>query len=347
MDARFISLLFLATCLLPPPLMAAKTKAGATAGNDYGQRADVRSWAAEFGAREGIDSAFLLDTLKNAKTAPRIIELMDAPVKTPPLWFEYAPRFLNEGRIAAGTDFWATNEMPLARAQAFFGVPPEIVVAIIGVETYYGRNVGGFRVLDALATLAFDYPRRADYFRGELGEFFLLALDNDIAPETPKGSYAGAMGIGQFMPRSYRHYAVDFDGDGRVDLWRAPDAIGSVAFYLKEHGWRPGAPILTPAQLSPETATALAAHFDNGLSDPQPWKQWRSLGVGVVDAATVISDDTSVSLLALDAKTGPVYFLSHDNFRVIMRYNKSRLYASAVAHLAEAIKARRPVVATP
>ncbi|MDR0770896.1 MAG: lytic murein transglycosylase B [Burkholderiales bacterium] len=331
MNTRFF-LLPLLVCLASPPLIAAKPKA--TPANDYSQRAEVQAWATAFGAKESIDPGFLLDTLKSARTESRIIELMDAPVKAPPLWFEYAPRFLNQGRINGGVDFWATNEAALARAQAYFGVPAEIVAAIIGIETHYGRNVGSFRVLDALATLAFDYPRRADYFRGELEEFFLLILDNGFAPTTPKGSFAGAMGISQFMPRSYRHYAVDFDGDGRIDLWQVPDAIGSAAFYLKEHGWQIGAPILTPVQLSAETAATLAPLLSSSLSDPQSWKQWRSLGVNLAGHA-IIGDDTAVSLLALDADTGPVYFLAHDNFRVILRYNRSRLYAAAVTLLAE------------
>lgn len=344
MSIRLFILFFIA-CLAPSPLLAAKGKVAP--GNDLVQRADVQTWAAEFGAKKGIDPGFLLDTLKSAKIESRIIELMDAPVKAPPLWFEYAPRFLNEGRINSGVTFWADNEAALVRAQAYFGVPTEIIVAIIGVETHYGRNVGSFRVLDALATLAFDYPRRADYFRGELEEFFLLALDNGFALTAPKGSYAGAMGIAQFMPRSYRYYAIDFDGDGRVDLWKATDAIGSAAFYLKEHGWQSGAPVLTPLQLSPGAATTLVPYLNNGLSDPQPWKQWRALGVNLADAHTIIDDNAAVSLLSLDADTGPVYFLAHDNFRVVLRYNRSRLYAAAVAHLAEAIKARRLTAAMP
>jgi membrane-bound lytic murein transglycosylase B len=149
------------------------------------------------------------------------------------------------------------------------------------------------------------------------------------------------------MPRSYRHYAIDFDGDGRVDLWKAPDAIGSAAFYLKEHGWKTDAPVLTSLQLSTETAATLISLLNNGLSDPQPWKQWRALGVTLADARTVIDDNVAVSLLSLDSGTGPVYFLAHDNFRVILRYNRSRLYAAAIAHLAEAIKARRPNAAVP
>ena len=337
-------LLFFIVCFTPP-LMAAKGKAAP--GNDLSQRADVQAWAAEFGAKKGINPVFLLDTLKSAKIESRIIELMDAPVKAPTPWFEYAPRFLNEGRINGGVTFWTNNEAALARARTYFGLPSEIVVAIIGVETHYGRNVGSFRVLDALATLAFDYPRRADYFRGELEEFFLLALDNGFTLTTPKGSYAGAMGIAQFMPRSYRFYAVDFDGDGRVDLWQTTDAIGSAAFYLKEHGWKTGAPVLTSLHLSAETAATLAPLIDNGLSDPQPWKHWRALGVHLADARAVIDDNAAVSLLSLDGDTGPVYFLAHDNFRVLLRYNRSRLYAASVAHLAEAIKARRLAAAVP
>jgi len=340
MMTRLLRLLpLLLVCLLPLPLMAAKPPATSakSAANDYSQRDDVRAWATEFSAKEGIDLDFLFYTLKSAKTEPRILDLMDAPVKAPPLWFEYAPRFLNEDRIGGGVNFLSANATTLARAQAYFGVPPEIVTSIIGVETHYGRQVGKFRTLDALATLAFDYPRRADYFRVELESFFLLALDNNFPLIEPRGSYAGAMGICQFMPRSYRHYAVDFDFDGRVDLWNAADAIGSVAFYLEEHGWQPDAPILTPLQLSPETIATVAPLLNNGLSDPQPLKTWRALGVNPADD---IGDNAAVSVLMLDADTGAAYYLAHDNFRVILRYNKSRLYAAAVTFLAEEIKSR-------
>ncbi|MCL2871717.1 MAG: lytic murein transglycosylase B [Betaproteobacteria bacterium] len=319
--------------------MAAKPPAASAnaATNDYSQRPEVRAWATEFASKEGIDVDFLFYTLKSAKTEPRILDLMDAPVKAPPLWLEYAPRFLNEDRIGGGVDFSLANATTLTRAQAYFGVPPEIVTAVIGVETHYGRQVGKFRILDALTTLAFDYPRRADYFRVELESFFLLALDNNFPLTEPKGSYAGAMGICQFMPRSYRHYAVDFDFDGRVDLWNTADAIGSIAFYLEEHGWQPNAPILTPLQLSPETIEVVAPLLNNGLSDPQPLKAWRALGV---NPASAFDDNTAVSVLMLDADSGPAYYLAHDNFRVILRYNKSRLYAAAVTFLAEEIKAR-------
>ncbi|MDR2711164.1 MAG: lytic murein transglycosylase B [Burkholderiales bacterium] len=334
----FLSAFLSVACLLPLPLMAAKSTAAPAEG--YSQRADVRAWASEFAAKEGIDADFLLDALKSVEAKPRILELMDAPIKVPPLWFEYAPRFLNEGRISAGVDFLSDNKISLARAEAYFGVPPEIVTAVIGVETYYGRQVGKNCVLNALTTLAFDYPRRADYFRGELEAFFLLTLDNNFAPTTLKGSYAGAMGISQFMPRSYRHYAVDFDFDGRVDLWQAPDAIGSVAFYLQEHGWQSDASILTPLQLSTETATALTPLLDRGLSEPQPMREWRALGVTLADDNTLIDDNDAVSLLMLDTSAGAEYFLAHDNFRVILRYNKSRLYATAVTFLAEEIKER-------
>ena len=172
-------------------------------------------------------------------------------------WQNYRANFLNPRRVEAGTAFWRQNAKALERAAAVYGVPPEIVVAIIGVETEYGRNTGSFRVLDALATLAFDYPRRAEFFRGELEQFLLLTRETRSDAGSYRGSYAGAIGIPQFMPGSIRRYAVDFDGNGRIDLRGSPaDAIGSVANFLKEHGWLAGEPVLLKAKPSPEAKIA-------------------------------------------------------------------------------------------
>ena len=183
-----------------------------------------------------------------ARFQPRIVEAMQRPILEPPKWFEYAPRFLSQARIDGGVLYWNAHARDLARAEERFGVPAEIIVAIIGVETYYGRNTGTHRALDALSTLAFDYPRRATFFRGELREFLLLVREQRVDPLVPKGSFAGALGVPQFMPGSYREFAVDFDGDGRIDLWTsAPDIIGSVGNYLARHDWQRGQPVLLPA----------------------------------------------------------------------------------------------------
>ena len=179
---------------------------------------------------------------------PKIVAAMQRPLLEPPKWYEYAPQFLSPARIDDGVAFWRAHDATLARAEAEFGVPAEIIVAIIGVETFYGRNTGSYRIIDALTTLAFDYPRRAPFFRGELREFLLLARSESFSPLTPKGSFAGAIGMPQFMPGSVRRYAVDFDGDGRIDLWRSDDdAIGSVANYLARHDWLRGQPVWSPA----------------------------------------------------------------------------------------------------
>jgi len=217
-------------------------------------------------------------------------------------------------------------------------------VAIIGVETFYGRNVGNYRVIDALTTLAFDYPRRTAFFRGELRDFLLLARDERISPLAPKGSFAGAIGVPQFMPGSIRRYAVDYDGDGRVDLWRSgDDAIGSVANYLARHDWLRGQPIWSKAMIAPSQRDAAFRRLDGGISERRPLAAWNDDGV----AAQRLPDPMSaepVGLLALEeapAGDGDAtsLWIAFPNFYVITRYNKSRLYAAAVTSLAEALRA--------
>jgi lytic murein transglycosylase B len=308
----------------------------------YHEREDVQNWINDFAGRENLNPEFLSYYLAKTQKHERILSLMDAPVKTPPGWYEYAPRFLNDGRIDAGALFWRINETYLTQAARYFSVPPEIIVSIIGIETYYGRNTGGFPVLDALATLAFDYPRRADYFRTELEQFFMLTLDNRFDQLQLKGSYAGAMGIAQFMPRSYRHFAVDFDGDGKIDLWQSADAIGSIAFYLFEHGWQHGGKILSDAVIPNEVSANILPLINSGLSETKSWQEWQTLGVTLPPFSETIANDEILAMVMLDtAENTPVYYLAHDNFRVIMRYNKSRMYATAVKQLADALVARR------
>lgn len=249
-------------------------------------------------------------------------------------WERYRPRFLNESRIDNGVQFWRDHELTIAKASVEYGVPQEIIVAIIGVETLYGRNTGGFSVLEALATLAFHYPRRADYFRTELEQFLLLSRENNLPLLAVKGSFAGAIGIPQFMPGSQRRYAVDFDGDGRVDLsGSTEDAIGSVARFLNRHGWIPGAPIATLATLAspPEKAW-----IEAGIRPTLKVSDLLSRGV-VADA---IPQETVTFVDLVSPGKATEYWLGFENFYVITRYNRSSFYAMSVFQLAEAIRQR-------
>ena len=323
-----------------------KPAAGTASASGYERRADVRSFIDELAREHGFPRAELRRWFRDVRYQPKIIEAMQRPLVEPPKWFEYAPQFLSEARIDGGVAFWREHAAALARAEAEFGVPAEIIVAIIGVETYYGRNVGRYRVIDALTTLAFDYPRRGSFFRGELREFLLLARDEGFSPLVAKGSFAGAFGVPQFMPGSVRRYAIDYDGDGRIDLWQSgDDAIGSVANYLARHDWLRGQPIWTKAVIAPSQREAAFRRLDGGISERRPLAAWNDDGV----AAEWLPDPLSpepVGLLSLEANPdadsdgdGQDLRIVFPNFYVITRYNKSRLYASAVTSLAEAIRA--------
>ena len=317
-----------------------KAKAASAVGS-YARREDVRAYAAEVAKDTGLPRREVERAFAAAKFQPKIVALMDRPLLEPPKWFEYAPSFLSNDRVAGGVAFWRQNEAALAKAQLAYGVPSEIIVAIIGIETYYGRNSGSYRVIDALATLAFDYPRRAPFFKGELKEFMVLAHDQGFSPLVPKGSFAGAMGMPQFMPGSYRRYAVDFDGDGHADLWRSPaDVIGSIANYLARHDWQPGQPVLAPANVADDARAGAFARLDGGISERRPLAAWQGDGVDLRDAPLEAPVDP-VGLLMLE-ETGDgdaSLWIAYPNFYVITRYNKSRLYAAAVWALAERLRA--------
>ena len=313
--------------------------------SSYAKRTDVRAYAAEVAAETGLPRKDVERWFADARYQPKIVALMDRPLLEPPKWFAYAPPFLAKERIDGGVRFWRENEDALQRAESVYGVPPEIIVAIIGVETYYGRNTGSFRVIDALATLAFDYPRRAPFFRGELKEDLQLARDQGFSPLVPKGSFAGAMGVPQFMPGSYRRFAIDFDGDGHADLWRSnSDVIGSIANYLMRHDWQRGQPILVPAVVASESRETALRRLDGGISERRALVAWQADGVGVRDPAPEAMALDPVGLLLLEesgdgGEAAISLWIAYPNFYVITRYNKSRLYAAAVWALAERLRA--------
>ena len=295
----------------------------------------VIDFARDLEQRHGFNADTLLGQFAQTRPNAKVLQLIKPP--TSPLqrsWERYRPRFLNDRRIDGGVRFWQENEGALVKASALYGVPPEIIVAIIGVETEYGRNTGGFRVLEALATLAFKYPPRAEFFRTELEQFLLLSRENGLYPLAVKGSFAGAIGIPQFMPGSQRRYAVDFDGDQRVDLGNSvDDAIGSVAHFLEQHGWQPGQAIAVPA------AT-------NGEPDPTLIQAGLRPSLKVADLADkgVRADTDPQGTVALIDLVSPdkdtEYWLGFENFYVITRYNRSSFYAMSVFQLGEEIRTR-------
>src|SRR5947207_5027052 len=304
----------------------------------YAQRPEVRAFIDRMSAEHGFSARALRALFAQARYQPQIVAAMTRPVVSPPKYYEFAPRFLDPARIDAGAEFWRAHVEALDRARRAFGVPPEIVVAILGVESYYGRNTGGYRVLDALATLAFDYPRRAEFFRGELEQFLLLAREQGISPLSPKGSYAGAIGLPQFMPGSIRAYAVDFDHDGRIDLaGDANDAIGSVAHYLARHGWREDQPIMASARIEGEDPDAILRRFDGGIAERRSLAAWTHDGITGFSIPGDLGSEP-VGLLLLEGADAPTYWLVFENWYVLRRYNNSRLYASVVGQLAWSLR---------
>ncbi|MGE0384203.1 MAG: lytic murein transglycosylase B [Gammaproteobacteria bacterium] len=303
-------------------------------GEDRLTAAEMSTFARDFGSREGFDPETLHSILSAARIQPQILAAIARPAEAKP-WWQYRSIFINDVRIAAGVSFWREHREALARAEAQYGVPAQVIVAVIGVETLFGRNAGRHRVLDALATLGFRYPPRAAFFRRELEHFLLLARDQGVDAQSLLGSYAGAMGLPQFMPSSYRSYAVDFDADSRIDIWSDPDdAIGSVGNYLARHGWRREAPIAAVARLTAPEAAALASRR---LEATESISRLRAAGVESADGLA-IAPDSRASLLEYALESGQEYWLGFDNFFVITRYNRSTLYALAVFQLAERIK---------
>lgn len=325
----------------PPPDAPLDSSGPFNAGQPLIQRTDVQGFIREMVARHGFNADQLRAAFSRAQAQPSIIAAMSRPAESKP-WYVYRDIFINTKRIQGGVQFWRANAAALARAEQVYGVPPQIVVAIIGVETQYGGNMGKYRALEALSTLAFGYPRRAAYFRKELENFLLLARAEGVDPLSLRGSYAGAMGFGQFMPGSFLSYAVDFDGDGHRDVWRNPtDAIGSVANYFRKNGWRAGQPVATPASVS-------GSRYLDAVSQKlnPPKASVASLrSYGVVPRAPV-SDAQAAMLLEFAGANGPEYWLGFDNFYAITRYNRSQLYALAVYQLSQAIREQQAQLET-
>lgn len=322
----------------------------------YAERPEVQAFIAELAGKHGFDAAALEAQLGKAVFLGEVSRLVaPPPVPIQRSWRVYRSRFIEPIRIRAGVAFWKEHAEALARAEQAYGVPAEILVGILGVETLYGRQMGRFPVLDVLATLAFDYPEtpnragRSELFRRELEAYLLWCRETKQDPAAFTGSYAAAIGIPQFLPSSIRAHAVDFDGDGRIDLrGSAEDAIGSVARYLCDNGWQKGRPTCWRIARTPKALKALAARAD-GSPDPK-WPMEELLAAGIlpahlktprqIRAFRAMEAATRVVLVDLPSPDRPTdYVLGLDNFYVITRYNRSFFYAMAVADLGSAVKA--------
>ncbi len=327
---RFFSVVSLAMIAM---LLFAAPDAGAAKGN-YAQRDDVRQFISEMAERHGFTRRALNRLFSRAQYQGAIVRAMTTPAEAPvKSWQAYRALFVNRERIEAGLRFRERHAGALARAEREFGVHADIVVAILGVETLYGRNMGTYRVMDALTTLAFDFPRRGEYFRSELEEFLLNAREAGVNALDVRGSYAGAIGIPQFMPGSFRRFALDYDGDGQRDLNQsAVDAIGSVANFLKAHGWEAGLPVAAPAQVSGESYRKLA---DAGIKPQYRVADLQAFGVGT---AELLPQEAACALIELETPgQPPEYWVGLQNFYALTRYNRSSFYAVAVIELARAL----------
>lgn len=308
----------------------------ACATNALAQRAlapEIEAFIGEMVQKHQFERERLRRMFSQVRARPVIIRAISAPITARP-WYEFRDRYVDDARITGGVRFWEQNAAVLARASAEFGVPEEIIVATIGIETLYGRNTGSFTVLEALTTLAFHYPPRAELFRSELEEYLLLGREARIDVLSAKGSYAGAIGIPQFLPSSYRRFAVDFNGDGKRDLWRSTsDTIGSVANYYRSFGWRAGEPIAVRATVEETDVETLIAA---GIKPHVRVAELRQRGV--VPLAPV-AEDAEAALFTVETEQGVQYWLALNNFYVITRYNRSVNYALAVYELARELRA--------
>ena len=305
---------------------------GESHANSYADRDDVKAWAEEFAKSNNRNAASVLQLLAKAEKKQSIIDAISRPAEKVLSWGEYRQIFIEPKRISNGVLFWQTHRKLIQEISEQYQVAPEIIVAILGIETRYGKLAGGYRVLDALMTLGFDYEPRGKFFRGQLEHFLLLADEQKLDPEKLTGSYAGAMGYGQFIPGSYRAFAVDHDKDGVADIWANPaDAIASVANYFAKHDWKQGN--LIAYQLS-ETGIPKKL-IDENRKPQTSVKQLRDAKIQVPDE---LDDKTKVIVMALETDKGTEYWLGFDNFYVITRYNHSHMYAMAAYQLSQLLK---------
>ncbi|MFS9730984.1 lytic murein transglycosylase B [Enterobacter hormaechei] len=352
------ALILLSACSSKPKTEAAQPTAGAPSGGfllepqhnmmqmggDFANNPAAEQFIDKMVSKHGFDRQQLHAILSQAKRLDYVLRLMDrqaptAQVPTGPngAWLRYRKQFITPDNVQNGVVFWNQYEDALNRAWQVYGVPPEIIVGIIGVETRWGRIMGKTRILDALVTLSFNYPRRAEYFSSELETFLLMARDEQDDPLDLKGSFAGAMGYGQFMPSSYKQYAVDFNGDGHINLWDPEDAIGSVANYFKAHGWTPGGQVAVQAN-------GEAFGLENGFKTKYSVAQLAAAGL---TPSQPLGNVDQVSLLRLDVGTGYQYWFGLPNFYTITRYNHSTHYAMAVWQLGLAVSQARVPAASP
>jgi len=277
------------------------------------------------------DETFLRETLAKAQRKESILKAIARPAEKTKPWHEYRDIFLTPKRTKAGKKFLQDHKATFDVVEKKYGVPREVIASIIGVETFYGRNTGSYRVLDALATLGFDYPKRSLFYR-ELKNYFLMVRDNNLDPLSIKGSYAGAMGLGQFIPSSYISYAVDYDGDGKKDLWtNVDDAIASVAYYFKRYGWKQGERVGQEVSLSNSDADKFA---NETLSLKANLSEWKKRGVNIPKDM----EEQKAALFRYQAEEKTEYWLAYKNFYVITRYNRSRLYARTVHEFSQVLK---------
>lgn len=302
---------------------------------DYRDRADVAAFIVQMASRSDYSEQELVELFSTVSKQDHLFELLNKPAEKELQWYQYRPIFIKEKRIDLGVKFWREHQQLLSEVSTKTGVPEQIIIAVIGVETFYGIYKGKDPVLDSLVTLAFDYPKRGEFFTHELEQFLLLVKEQNLDPVDLRGSYAGAMGMPQFISSSYRSYAVDFDGDGQVNLFDSvADITASVANYFVKHGWRANEAVAGPL-------TALENNTIEKLKPGvKPVYKWSDLAKNGLQSNTLLDPDTAVALVKLEQRNRAEYWAGLQNFYVITRYNHSELYAMAVYQLSLLIKAR-------
>lgn len=302
----------------------------------YERKIQVNDFIAEMVKEHGFEPEPLEALFEQVETKQNILDAISRPAERTLEWKDYRKIFITKPRIEQGVGFLRQHRALLERAEMVYGIPKEVITAIIGVETFYGRMTGKYRVMDALNTLAFDYPPRAEFFRGQLKEYLLLTKEEGIDPLSLKGSYAGAMGFPQFIPSSYRAYAVDFDGDHHRNIWHNPaDVIGSVANYFRKHGWETGAEVVLTASVEGE---AYQSVLNQSLRPELSVAELAALGFSAQNKTVDIDPAGKATAMQLEGARGTEYWLGLNNFYVITRYNHSKLYAMAVYQLSQEIR---------